>query len=162
MRNRLGLAVAASLFFGSPTTHADPDLQLAVAVSIPRTATSAFKSHLKEPAYREAIKNCTESADDVAKTLSPNFPRELPKAQRALFDRLMFRCVNPTPEVYGAFGSASEKAAKATMVPLASVRIVMDTFETVTPRSLTPEGCYYMYCRGGKDLRIGRIGKCPC
>lgn len=162
MCNKFGSIVAASLVLVSPATMA-ADTQLAVAISLPRAATPAFKAFLQAPSSSEATKDCKETTDAAEnKGLSPNFPRKLSKAERASFDRLLFVCSNANPAVYGAFGAASVEASKAATVPVASIRMVMDTFEPITPSALRAAPCVWTYCPGGIDWRYVKPGTCKC
>jgi hypothetical protein len=162
MWNKCGSIVAASLVLVSPLTEA-ADTQLAVAISLPQAATAAFKALLQDPANFEAMRNCEETADAAEnQTLSPDFPRQLGDAQDPSFDRLLFVCSNANPSVYGAFGAASIEASRAAKVPVASIRMVVDTFEPISLKALGAGRCAWMYCPGGTDWRYVRPGTCSC
>jgi hypothetical protein len=158
MKRKLGIGAAAALFSVSMLANAGPtETELFVTISLPNDAVSAFRQSLDEPSRRAALEPCVETTNDLQRhELDPNFPRPLNANEESLFERLLFKCSSPGPEVFSAFGAASREAAVATAAPLDSIRVVLDNIAScVLPRCGSADGAY------GRSAALGAAAV-PC
>jgi hypothetical protein len=128
-KEALGIGIAAASFFVSVAAHAAAtETQVFVTISAPKDSVAAFRKYLDEPSHRAGLEVCKETTNDAqSKKLNANFPRPLKAKEKRLFERLLFKCSSPGPEVFSALGAASREAALATAAPPDSIRVVLDT-----------------------------------
>lgn len=176
MENKLVIAVAAALFSVPASAFEAPqETQVFVTVSMPKDTAPAFRKYLEDPSRRAALEACKETTTDIEK-LNPNFPRPLKRKDRKLFERLLFACDKPGPDVFASFGAASREAALATDAPMASIRLVLDTIPATGTRLSSSSAsakalgapraaaaaCTLQRCYSGDLRRVNNFWACTC
>jgi hypothetical protein len=165
MKNKAVLAIAAAFAFAPfSVTAAPPETQVLIAVSLPHGTSAEFRKYLEEPGRRAALEACKETTNDVeSRKLKPDFPRPLKLKERKLFERLLFTCTSPGPDVFANFGAASQEVAVATSSPLGSIRIVFDTIpNAAAPRSAARAACRAQRCFSGEVRYVNDLATCTC
>jgi hypothetical protein len=165
MKNKTVLSIAAALALAPFSVTAAPaDTQVLIAVSLPKGTSAEFRKYLEEPGRRAALEACKETTNDAESSkLKPDFPRPLKPKERKLFERLLFTCTSPSPDVFANFSAASQEVAAATGSPLASTRIVFDTIpNAATPRSAAKAACRVQRCYSGELRYTNDLNTCTC